>query len=49
MKAILDVPLKSTLDLEKLPLDQLALPAPPALKEKPGADPAQLPGAKKPK
>jgi hypothetical protein len=46
-KAILDVPLKNTLDLEKLPLDTLALPAAPALKEKPGADLTQLLGSKK--
>lgn len=46
-KPVLDVPLKATLDLEKLALDQLALPAHPALKEKPGADLARLTAARK--
>jgi hypothetical protein len=40
-KAILDVPLKATLDLDKLPLEQLALPAP-VTKDKPGADLTKL-------
>jgi hypothetical protein len=47
-KAVLDVPLKATLDLDKLPLDQLALPAP-VPKEKPGADLAKLLAPRKPK
>ncbi len=42
-----DVPFKTTLDLEKLPLEQLALPATPVLKEKPGADLTKLLGIKK--
>jgi len=44
---IFDMPLKATLDLEKLPLEQLALPATPSLKDKPGADLTKLLGLRK--
>jgi hypothetical protein len=42
VKPILDWPLKATLDLEKLRLEDLALPAHAGIKEKPGADVARL-------
>jgi serine/threonine-protein kinase len=41
-RPILDWPLKATLDLEKLPLEHLALPAHAGIREKPGADVARL-------
>jgi hypothetical protein len=43
-KAVLDMPLRAALDLEKLPLDRLALPPYPGLKDRPGADFGRLPG-----
>jgi serine/threonine protein kinase len=42
VKPVLDWPLKATLDLEKLRLEELALPAHAGIKEKPGADIARL-------
>jgi hypothetical protein len=48
-KPVLDVPLKATFDLEKLPFDRLALPHLPALKTNPGADLTKLKGGRKEK
>ena len=48
-KPVLDVPLKATLNLQRLALDRLALPAHPILTAKPGADLARLLAPRKPK
>jgi serine/threonine-protein kinase len=49
VKPVLDVALKGTIDLDKLPLEHLALPAHGLPKEKPGADVTKLLAQRKPR